>query len=60
MLSFVLVLLGSGITDADRLDAIARMPYIVGRDDWPPREAFYWRFKQDFAIREAGPWWHAR
>jgi len=55
LLPTALALAGVEATTDDKLDGVNLLPYIEGEEQGPPHESLYWRFGQQWAVRN-GDW----
>jgi arylsulfatase A-like enzyme len=55
ILPTALALAGAPVAEADKIDGVDLLPYLEGEQDEPPHEALYWRFGQQWAVRD-GDW----
>jgi arylsulfatase A-like enzyme len=55
ILPTALALAGAPVSESENLDGVNLLPYLEGKEQGPPHESLYWRFGQQWAVRD-GNW----
>jgi arylsulfatase A-like enzyme len=55
ILPTALALAGAPVSESENLDGVNLLPYLEGKEQSPPHQSLFWRFGQQWAVRD-GDW----